>query len=86
VQRLELFRGRVGLRNDPLGFLPDGAFQPAEGFVFVHAQAAVSAITLVEPAQREREQGQRIPPCAGIAHHFLDQAVVELYPGEAGLE
>jgi hypothetical protein len=41
----------------------------------------ISAIALVEPAEREGEQGQRIPG-AGILHDGLDQAVVELYPRE----
>ena len=78
----KIFRGGVGLGDDPLGFLPDGAFQPAEGLIFAHGQAAIVRIAFVQPAQREGEQGQRIPS-AGILDHGLDQAVVELYPLEA---
>ena len=81
MQRLEFFRGGVGLRDDPLGFLANGAFQPAQGLVFIHGQASIAAEALVEPAQRERQQGQRIAG-AGIVHHGLDQAVVELQPGQ----
>ncbi len=81
VQRLEFFRGGVGLRDHPLGFFPNGAFQLAQGLVFVHAQAPIVAIALVEPTQRERQEGQRIAG-AGVVHHGLDQAVVELHPGQ----
>ena len=81
MQRLAFLGRRVGLLDDSLRFLANGAVQPAEFFVLGDRQATVAAEALIEATQREGQQGQRIA-CAGVVHHGLDQPIVELQPGQ----
>ena len=77
-------RGRRGERAEHgLGLVADRALQAAEArAVLVEGEAAVVAEVAPQPVEREREQRQRVG-AAGVVRERLDQAVLELEPGDA---